>query len=74
VLDQAQHALEAVGLADRADEIARALSHGEQRQLEIAICRATLPELLLLDEPLSGNGGGRIDEDDRAYPPIISRA
>jgi branched-chain amino acid transport system ATP-binding protein len=53
---QARHALDAVGLSGRADEIALALSHGEQRQLEIAICIATRPQLLLLDEPLAGMG------------------
>jgi branched-chain amino acid transport system ATP-binding protein len=36
--------------------LAFALSHGEQRQLEIAMCLATEPYLLLLDEPLAGMG------------------
>ncbi len=52
----AQRALDTVGVAHRADDIALALSHGEQRQLEIAMCLATGPELLLLDEPLAGMG------------------
>jgi branched-chain amino acid transport system ATP-binding protein len=56
VLSQARRALDAVGLAGRADETALALSHGEQRQLEIAMCLATEPTLLLLDEPLAGMG------------------
>jgi branched-chain amino acid transport system ATP-binding protein len=56
VRQQAQRALAAVGLADRADQIALAFSHGEQRQLEIAMCLATAPQLLLLDEPLAGLG------------------
>jgi branched-chain amino acid transport system ATP-binding protein len=56
IMDQARHALKAVGLANRADEPALALSHGEQRQLEIAMCLATGPQLLLLDEPLAGMG------------------
>jgi branched-chain amino acid transport system ATP-binding protein len=43
-------------LADRTDDIALALSHGEQRQLELAMCLATAPQLLLLDEPLAGMG------------------
>ncbi len=53
---QAHQALKTVGLAHRADDTALALSHGEQRQLEIAMCLATGPELLLLDEPLAGMG------------------
>jgi branched-chain amino acid transport system ATP-binding protein len=56
VLRQAHRALEVVNLTARADEIALALSHGEQRQLEIAMCLATAPQLLLLDEPLAGIG------------------
>ena len=55
-LEQARRALAAVALADRADDLALALSHGEQRQLELAMCLATDPELLLLDEPLAGMG------------------
>ena len=46
--------LDAVGLADRAAEPCRNLSHGEQRLLEIAISLATEARLLLLDEPLAG--------------------
>jgi branched-chain amino acid transport system ATP-binding protein len=56
VAHQARQALDAVGLAKRAQEPALALSHGEQRQLEIAMCLATGPQLLLLDEPLAGMG------------------
>lgn len=52
----AQRALAAAGLADCADTVASALSHGEQRQLEIATVLATQPEVLLLDEPLAGMG------------------
>jgi branched-chain amino acid transport system ATP-binding protein len=48
--------LEDVGLAVRADTLASALSHGEQRQLEIAMALAGNPKLLLLDEPMAGMG------------------
>jgi len=52
----AQRSLQAAGLGDRGDMPAEALSHGEQRQLEIAMCLATQPRVLLLDEPLAGMG------------------
>ena len=52
----AQNALRTVGLADRANIIVRNLSHGERRQLEIAMALATGPKLLLLDEPMAGMG------------------
>jgi branched-chain amino acid transport system ATP-binding protein len=45
-----------VGLEDRLDRIAGALSHGEQRQLEVGLALALQPRLLLLDEPLAGMG------------------
>jgi branched-chain amino acid transport system ATP-binding protein len=54
--DAAERALETAGLADRAGRLACELSHGEQRQLEIAMVLATDPEVLLLDEPLAGMG------------------
>ncbi len=56
VLREAERALEQVGLAERAQQPAAALSHGEQRQLEIAMTLATRPRVLLLDEPLAGMG------------------
>ncbi len=52
----ARAALEAVGLAHRADDPAASLSHGEQRQLEVAMALACDPRLLLLDEPMAGMG------------------
>jgi branched-chain amino acid transport system ATP-binding protein len=52
----ARAALERVGLAERADVVAADLSHGEHRQLEIAMALATNPKMLLLDEPMAGMG------------------
>ena len=52
----ARAALERVGLADRADVVAANMSHGEHRQLEIAMALATKPRMLLLDEPMAGMG------------------
>jgi branched-chain amino acid transport system ATP-binding protein len=53
---QAEQAIEMAGLKDRRQTIAGAASHGEQRQLEIAMTLATNPLVLLLDEPLAGMG------------------
>ena len=55
--DEALQLLQRVGLAQKAQLSARALSHGEQRQLELAVTLATGPRLLLLDEPMAGMGG-----------------
>ena len=54
--DPARAVLEEVGLGARADVLAANLAHGEQRQLEVAMALATLPRLLLLDEPVAGMG------------------
>jgi ABC-type branched-subunit amino acid transport system ATPase component len=51
---EAERALVEVGLEHRAQVPAATLSHGEQRQLEIAMTLATRPRILLLDEPLAG--------------------
>ena len=58
----ALQALEKVGLQERAGVLAANLSHGEQRQLEIAMALASRPRLLLLDEPVAGMG---TDESQR---------
>ncbi len=55
--ERAQEVLAQVGLADRAALPAVELSHGEHRQLEIAVALATRAELMLLDEPMAGLGG-----------------
>ncbi len=52
----AMDCLDIVGLGNRAHILAGLLSHGEKRQLELAIALATEPKLLLLDEPLAGTG------------------
>ena len=51
-----ESAIELSGLQNRRSAIAGAMSHGEQRQLEIAMTLATEPQVLLLDEPLAGMG------------------
>jgi branched-chain amino acid transport system ATP-binding protein len=52
----AREALGAAGLAAVGAHVAETLSHGGKRQLEIAMCLATRPQVLLLDEPLAGMG------------------
>lgn len=52
--DRAREMLGRVGIASRASVPAADLSHGEQRQLEIAVALATEPRFLLLDEPAAG--------------------
>ncbi|MGH7407982.1 MAG: ABC transporter ATP-binding protein [Candidatus Methylomirabilales bacterium] len=54
VREEAMAVLETVGLAERAGALARELSHGDQRVLELALALAGEPELLLLDEPMAG--------------------
>ena len=52
--ERARRVLDAVGLGDQEGEAVRNLSHGEQRQLEIALALAGSPRVLLLDEPTAG--------------------
>ncbi|MGZ3307198.1 MAG: ABC transporter ATP-binding protein [Xanthobacteraceae bacterium] len=52
----ARTALARVGLAERSDVLVSRLSHGEHRQLELAMALATSPRMLLLDEPMAGMG------------------
>ena len=55
-LAAAQDAAARAGLQGLLDQTAGLLSHGQKRQLEIAMCLATSPQVLLLDEPLAGMG------------------
>jgi len=57
----AREALDRTGLSGLADRTAGLLSHGEKRQLEIAMCIATRPRVLLLDEPLAGMGAAETE-------------
>ena len=67
--EHAMLALVKVGLGDRPQARANALSHGEQRQLEIAMVIATNPKVALLDEPLAGISGA----DSRAMTVFIGQ-
>ena len=59
--EPAMLALEQVGLGPVADTLAANLSHGEHRQLEIAMALATKPKMLLLDEPTAGMSAEETD-------------
>ncbi len=62
LVEPARQVLREVGLEDKAGSVAAHMSHGEHRQLEVAMALATRPRLLLLDEPMAGMG---IDESQR---------
>jgi branched-chain amino acid transport system ATP-binding protein len=59
--DEVGRCLEAAGLAARARSRVSDLSHGERRQLEVAVALATRPALLLLDEPTAGMSAAETD-------------
>jgi branched-chain amino acid transport system ATP-binding protein len=67
LIEPAMAALERVGLAGRAQERVGALSHGERRQVELAVALAMRPRLLLLDEPMAGLGS----EDARRMTEVL---
>jgi branched-chain amino acid transport system ATP-binding protein len=53
-MEKTEQMLERFALVHRRDELAGNLSHGDQRRLEIAVCLASEPKILLLDEPTQG--------------------
>lgn len=57
-LERADGLLQRFGLTAKAGELAGALSHGEQRRMEVAMALAAEPKLLLLDEPTQGMSHG----------------
>ncbi len=61
-VSKADEVIEKTGLLEAKDRLAGELSHGQKRQLEVAMCLATDPVILLLDEPLAGMGA---DETER---------
>jgi branched-chain amino acid transport system ATP-binding protein len=56
--ERARELARLVGLESKLSELVGSISHGEQRQLEVAMARATDPVLMLLDEPASGLSRG----------------
>ena len=67
--DEARSFVEQVGLGGREHLAARALAHGEQRQLEVGLALATRTRLLLLDEPMAGLGA----DESQAMTRMIAR-
>ena len=55
-VEAAQKAINLAGLSEVQERFAGLLSHGQKRQLEVAMCLAIQPEVILLDEPLAGMG------------------
>lgn len=58
LLERAQEALERVGLQDHAKTRTSELSHGQRRQLEVAVALTLRPKAFLMDEPMAGLGAG----------------
>jgi branched-chain amino acid transport system ATP-binding protein len=68
-MPSAREAAARAGLTDLLERPAGLLSHGQKRQLEIAMCLATSPQVLLLDEPLAGMGP---EETERMLALLVS--
>jgi branched-chain amino acid transport system ATP-binding protein len=69
LFDEAQTIAQRIGLGERSATLAGALSHGDQRRLEMGLALATQAKLLLLDEPMAGMGH---DESDDLVPLIAA--
>lgn len=54
--DRAMHALDRVGLSDQANRRTATLSHGQRRQLEVAVALTLTPKAFIMDEPMAGLG------------------
>jgi branched-chain amino acid transport system ATP-binding protein len=65
--------LDEFGLLDRADELVRNLSHGDQRRVEIAVCMALDPKVLMLDEPTQGMSPVETAEFDALIKSLAGR-
>jgi branched-chain amino acid transport system ATP-binding protein len=61
-----------IGLADRADEHARALAHGDRRRLELGLVLATDPNLVMLDEPTAGMGTEQTQQTIRLIDEVLA--
>ena len=74
LIEPARAMLERLGLAERAAVPAALLSHGEQRQLELAMALATKPRVLLLDEPMAGMGAADSESMTRLLATLKNEA
>ena len=75
LLERARHAADQVALGGVVDTPVASLSHGEQRQLEVAMAQVTDPDVIMLDEPASGLSRGereRLTELLMAIPPDVT--
>jgi branched-chain amino acid transport system ATP-binding protein len=72
-LNRAHELLAEFGLAEQADELVGNLSHGDQRRVEIALCMALRPKLLMLDEPTQGMSPSETAEIDALIKSLAGR-
>jgi branched-chain amino acid transport system ATP-binding protein len=70
---RAEEVLAEFGLRDNANELVGNLSHGDQRRVEIAVCMALQPKLLMLDEPTQGMSPSETAEIDALLKSLAGR-